>query len=149
MTISRTEYHAAGRVIGRLLGASWRNGAYLKDMDTKHPINASLATNQCCTSKLSLGVCSESELCSRRLGLPVPAGHASKSRDSQQERSARFGHDPVLAKLKVPNAKCDIRIKGVDDGNARNDLIADQSAKDARLEIDLADQVIRRVKCLQ
>lgn len=25
-------------------------------MDTKHPINASFATNQCCTSKLSLGV---------------------------------------------------------------------------------------------
>ena len=27
-----------------------------KDMDTKHPINASFATNQCCTSNLSLGV---------------------------------------------------------------------------------------------
>ena len=31
------------------------NNRPVKDMDTKHPTNASFATNQCCTSKLSLG----------------------------------------------------------------------------------------------
>ena len=52
-----------------------------KDMNTKHPINASFATNQCCTSKLSLGVaddgravCSESvkQLIKFALGNAVP-----------------------------------------------------------------------------
>ena len=35
--------------------ANQLNNRLEKDMDTKHPINASFATNQCCTSKLSLG----------------------------------------------------------------------------------------------